>query len=612
MKRFFTFLTLFVSLSLAAVFAGDITVEKKPGESFPARQAFMERMPGQFDAAEYAEQQQETFDWLVSEAAGMSPASIISIRVSEAELAEVSEYRCETCGQNKKLRVGISKSVHVPVSFNQLNLDGLARVSGFQSNGMMQVTPDGGFVWTAAAESPGATALRLHLTGVNLPENAELYIYNMDGQAFGPYTGVGPNGDGEFWTNTVSGPVAYLQLRHFGPVTESALQSTRFVIEDVGHMGAKFLLPFLQEPDNNREALSLAMAFCSFNASCVVDASCYNVSAVSTAKDAVAHMLFVSGGWYYICSGGLVADTDTGTQIPYFLTANHCISRSSEASSLECYFFFKTSNCNGACYDPIGVVPRTLGSTILSTSSKESDYCFLQLSQNAPAGAAFLGWNSTPVANSNGTLLYRISHPQGAPQAYSKHSVDTQKGTCRSWPRGKWIYSTDLEGATEGGSSGSPVVNGSGQIVGQLSGACGYNVNDVCDTASNATVDGAFANYFTRVSQWLDVGGGPGGSTMHVASIVPSKKSKGPKTDAIAAVTIVDENNNPVSGANVTGTFTGDVSGTVSGTTDANGLVSLKITKTGSINNFNFCVTNVTHSSMTYDSGANVETCDGI
>lgn len=609
MKRLFTFLTLFVALSLVFVFAGDVTIQKKPGKSLPVRQAFMEKAPGQFDSAAYEQKQRETFDWLMAEAAAMSPNSIITINVSDTEIADVEDYNCESCGKNKKLRVGIAKPVGLDVSFKQLTADGLARVSGFQSNGMMRTTADGGFVWTAAAESTGATALRVHLTNFNLPENAELYIYNTEGQAFGPYTGLGPNNDGDFWTNTVSGPVAYLQLRHYGPIAESALQSINFKIEDVAHMGSKFLLPFFQNPDVTREAISFVMAFCSFNANCVVDAACYNVSAVQDAKDGVAHMLFISGAYYYICSGGLVADTDSSSQIPYFLTANHCISKPGEASSLECYWFFKTSNCGGSCYDPYGVTPRTLGASILSGSSRNSDYTFMQLSENPPAGTVFLGWNSAPIADSHGTLLYRISHPQGAPQAYSKHSVDAQTGTCRSWPRGKWIYSYDLEGATEGGSSGSPVVNGNGQIVGQLSGACGYNLNDVCDKENNATVDGAFAYYFADVAQWLDVGGGPGGSEMHVSAIDLRTKSKGPKTDAIADVTIVDENGAPVAGADVTGTFSGDVSGTQTVTTDASGVASFKITITGSISSFTFCVDNVT-GSLTYNSSANVETCD--
>ena len=35
---------------------------------------------------------------------------------------------------------------------------------------------------------------------------------------------------------------------------------------------------------------------------------------------------------------------------------------------------------------------------------------------------------------------------------------------------------------------GQPVLNAAGEVVGQLSGACGTNVNDTCDSVSNATV----------------------------------------------------------------------------------------------------------------------------
>jgi len=82
--------------------------------------------------------------------------------------------------------------------------------------------------------------------------------------------------------------------------------------------------------------------------------------------------------------------------------------------------------------------------------------------------------------------------------------VDTSAPTCQSWPRGERIYSRDITGATDGGSSGSPVVNASSQIVGQLSGACGFNVNDPCDAVNNATVDGAFAFYFSLVQPILN------------------------------------------------------------------------------------------------------------
>jgi V8-like Glu-specific endopeptidase len=227
-------------------------------------------------------------------------------------------------------------------------------------------------------------------------------------------------------------------------------------------------------------------------------------------------MEYVSGAYLYYCSGALIAD-QAGSGTPYFLTANHCISRSGDASSLQAFFQYEIG-CNGSCpslpFWNTQPFPRTVGATIVSTN-KTGDYTLLRLVQAAPAGSYFLGWNKTAVANTNGAALYRISHPGGAPQAYSTHTVSTSAPTCRSWPRGSWIYSKDTYGATEGGSSGAPVLNASGQVVGQLSGACGTNVGNVCDATSNSTVDGAFASYFCSVQPTLapsDTSCGGGGS----------------------------------------------------------------------------------------------------
>ena len=54
------------------------------------------------------------------------------------------------------------------------------------------------------------------------------------------------------------------------------------------------------------------------------------------------------------------------------------------------------------------------------------------------------------------------------------------------------------------GSSGAPVLDSSGRVVGQLTGACGFNLNDVCDSVNNATVDGALHAYYADVEAYLD------------------------------------------------------------------------------------------------------------
>ena len=411
----------------------------------------------------------------------------------------------------QKYLVGISKPLGTVVDFSR------ARAAEGKSVGLAlgvaRGAGGGGFVWSAAIEVAGATALRLHLTGVDLPAGAALYVYNLAGHAFGPYTGKGPLGNGEFHTHTVFGERLILQLE----APAGAPRAPRLTVAEVGVLGERFVGARLgpgDSPFKHPIDATQASNLCSYNADCVVNAACQSSSVVGTARDAVAGILFQSGANYYICTGGLVADTVSGSVIPYFLTAHHCVSSSGEASSLETYFDYETTCNSPDCTQPYNNTGETVGSTIQATGST-SDYTLVRLSSTpaSPDGVAtYLGWLSTAVANTNNYGLYRISHPSGAPQAYSTGVVDTSKTTCRSLPRGNFIYSRDTLGATEGGSSGSPVVNNAGQIVGQLYGACGFNLGDVCDAASNATVDGAFAASYPALAPFLNPGSGSCGA----------------------------------------------------------------------------------------------------
>ena len=425
------------------------------------------------------------------------------VRLTAVDRATIDD----TTRLERKYLVGVAKPIGVTLDFRAARN---AKKPVPLALGAARGTGDGGFVWTAAVRSPGATAMRLRLSGVDLPRGAELFAYNLAGQAFGPYTGRGPAGDGVLYTHTVFGEQILLQLR---VPAGAGLPKLRVV--EAGVMGARFLAP-RYGPDGGGDLGSLLKAsnLCADNADCVVNAACQSSAVVSGAKDAIATILFPSGGGYYICTGGLIADSNSSSVIPYFLTAHHCISSSGEAAGVETYFDYQTTCSNPNCTEPYNNTGETVGSTIKATGSS-GDYSLLQLSSapTTPDGVAtYLGWTTTPVYNVANTALYRISHPSGAPQAYTEHRVNTDRVTCRTLPRGDFIYSTDVVGATEGGSSGSPVVNSGGQIVGQLYGACGYNVNDVCDSGSNSTVDGAFANYFGAVSPFLQGGGGSCGA----------------------------------------------------------------------------------------------------
>lgn len=540
-----------VSLLVLAAIAPPLLVAAE------SRMAAPEPVTRGFDPEARAEARRALADVLLAERVPVQ-APAITVRLDDSDRQSLSQGDADgtrVSPAERRKRVGVVKDVALQVDFSALDAAaGRGRPAAFRGG---QLFVDGsGATWTSLVRAEGATAIRLRFAGLNLPAGVELFVYNDRGDAFGPYPAAG--GEGVFWSHTLGGTDAYVQLRVRGDGVAN-LRAIRLTISGIGVLGPDYRYVNTWGSCDNGNAGCIAL----INGVLPGRAP----SQVQHASAAVAHMQFISGPYVYFCSGGLINDSDPSLPPAqhFFLTANHCLSRESEAASLEAYFNYV--DC------PTAQPPRTLGASVLS-SSRRGDYTLLALSEDPPLGAMYLGWTSAPVAGSNGLALYRFSHPSGAHQAYSEHVVDTSRPTCRSWPRGSWIYSEDVYGATEGGSSGSPVVNAGGQVVGQLSGACGYNVSDSCDSVSNATVDGAFAGYFDKVSQWLDPATTPPeepptGGVVSIASVLldsAGTDGRG-RSEVSFAVTISPA----LGGATVSGSWGGLAKGSGSCVTGGNG-----------------------------------------
>ncbi len=415
---------------------------------------------------------------------GRQPATSVATVELTAEDQQQIEQHNETAAAGRPLKVGLVKPVGIEVDLKPLDVPAMTEQTYSYLGGMVRRSA-GRLAWAMRLDAVGSGGVRLRFDDVRLPDGAQIHIYNEAGDVRGPYEGKA----GTFWTHTIDGEQIYVQVDQ----TEQAPEGdVRFRI------GAMLLLD------------AASQLFCPNNAACVEDGSCYGAnewSEIDKARKAIAHINFINEESGFVCTGGLLADRDETTSIPYFLTANHCIDNAGLAATMEAWFDYRTSACRDQCPDrPFR--SSTLGATLLRHSAVE-DYSLLMLDEEPPADAWYLGWTDSPVANASGTVLYRLSHPRGSPQAFSLHQVDTTispGGFCgtTSMPRGPFIFSRNLIGATEGGSSGAPVMQANGQVVGQLFGICGFNILDVCDADKNRILDGAFASYFDEVAKWLD------------------------------------------------------------------------------------------------------------
>ncbi|HVS00986.1 MAG TPA: trypsin-like peptidase domain-containing protein [Thermoanaerobaculia bacterium] len=329
-------------------------------------------------------------------------------------------------------------------------------------------------VWGGEVQVVGAYRLRLHLAGVRLPTGTRLWVYS-DSEVAGPFGPdlVGP--DGGLWTPSVAGETARIDVELPDGVTGGGLG---FNLDSV---------------------LEIVPVFEMADLPCQVDASCIGrdqLGVIDILRHAVARLQYIDNGQGFLCTGGLLNDTDPTTEIPYLLTAHHCISTPAEAASLEAFWDYFTESCGGTA-PRLSQVPRSQGSTLLATG-ESSDFTLLWLPR-VPPGRTFLGWRAAPVPAE--TLAYRLSHAGGGPQSYSVTQIEDFLGTCRDRPRPRFLYSAPVQGATAGGSSGAPVVLASGEVAGQLLGGCGSSDN--CSINQSA-VDGAFAATYPSVRQFLD------------------------------------------------------------------------------------------------------------
>ena len=220
--------------------------------------------------------------------------------------------------------------------------------------------------------------------------------------------------------------------------------------------------------------------------SCNLDVNCQNkdIQQISTS---VARYTFIDGG-AYLCSGTLI-NTNNESFTPYFLTAAHCISSQTGASTIEVYWDYRSTFCGsnqGVNLNNPTEVPRTSGSTLLVTQPNP-DSTLLQLTDSA-GDRWFAGWTTQrPII---GNPVYGIHHPRGGFQRFSEGflsnvdcSLNCFGDRCSGTSALNFTKQVEVEwtaSLTEGGSSGSPLFNSAGQIIGNETG-CGP-----ADCANNA------------------------------------------------------------------------------------------------------------------------------
>jgi hypothetical protein len=363
---------------------------------------------------------------------------------------------------------------------------------GSKDFGQWSVGADGVAEWRFELMSPAAKSLDFHFSSLRLPAGASLTIRGEGKDNIRVVTADQLSGDG-FWSPYVAGERATLELR----VPKALRSQVRLELASVTH-GYRGLF---ENADAGQKS-----------GSCNVDVACSAGNGWQDQMSSVGQYTFSNGGSSYVCTGTLMANTGV-TTTPYFLTANHCMSTQTVASTIVVYWNYQGANCRAAGSSASGTsLAKSIsshsqsGSTLRATSAA-SDFTLLQLSTNVPTAASpfFSGWNRGTTA---ATSARGIHHPAGHEKRFSTDnnalSVSGYGGAAGTthWRVGNWEG-----GTTEGGSSGSGLWDQNKLLVGQLHGgsaACGNTLSDYYGRLSTSWTGGG--TNATRLSNWLDPG----------------------------------------------------------------------------------------------------------
>lgn len=337
---------------------------------------------------------------------------------------------------------------------------------GLERSGRWDPVPaEDAFVWRLRINSPGAHSLGIVFGEYDIPAGGQVFLYDdQRTRLFGAYSEANNKANGMLAIEPVAGDAVTIEYVQAGWVTQTPRLRVRQVVHDWRDL---FHSDFWGSGSNP-------------SGQCFVDVNCPEGAPYQDIKRSVVRALSGGSG----CSAAILNNTaNDGT--PYLLTANHCGS----FTNAVVVFNFELPGCGS------GTAPTSQtisGATLLASNTLYDSQLYL-LSSPPPASfnPYYAGWYR--VSNPPPAPAVSISHPQSLPK---KIAIDNSGAVLSGQ---YWRVFWDV-GMLHGGSSGSPLFNGVGQVLG--SACCVTNFNCGLQTTLYGRFDGFWNN--ASIAQYLD------------------------------------------------------------------------------------------------------------
>ena len=330
---------------------------------------------------------------------------------------------------------------------------------------------NGDKLWRLKVICPGALSVNFLYDKFWLPEGGKFFVYSADKKHhIGAFTSQNNKGDRDnlrgFATGLVYGSEVVLEYYQPKEVFDDAIISISFVVH-----GYRFIrVGDRGYGDSDR---------------CQVSVNCSEGQNWQNEKKAVA-LILVDG--CRLCTGSLINNT-ANDQKPYLLTANHCLTGSpnhtthdAEGDSILDYYSFYwnyESPCGYSSNEPDSL--KTEGAIVIA-NNYESDFALLRLTEDPKILSGYtpyyLGWDCSGNSGDPGVCIH---HPAGDAKKISTVASQPYTGpygyqNLNNYWKVLWATTANGHGFTEGGSSGSALLNATHKVIGQLHGGdSGYD-----------------------------------------------------------------------------------------------------------------------------------------
>jgi hypothetical protein len=379
-------------------------------------------------------------------------SQVIDVQVMPSvDLQKLEREDAEVVDKSAPLRAGVGFSVN----HNLLNA------------GRTDVTADGGTLWRTKYVSEGSIMTYVVFEQFDIPKEAKLFVYSPDReQVYGPYTNDDVQSVGRFESDNIIGDE--LIVEYYEPADASF--RGHFQIAAVMHTYRDFL-------DINSDAKG---PHGDAEGDCHIDVACPDAQPWHYPINSVVFLSMTAyipdEGWgMFLCTGAMVNNVRMD-KTPYVLSADHCVS--ADDQTFKFYFNYQLNECGGTT----GISSRVAnGGTIVARSNATNTYAssdFLLVKITGNLGIAyrdsifFAGWDRSG-AFSVGTCIH---HPGGDWKKISfvkSISAPTTGSYANKFFVVSWLTNPN-KGVTEQGSSGSPLFNSHGLIIGTLTGGSSY------------------------------------------------------------------------------------------------------------------------------------------